>query len=1211
MKKPQLRFSNGSVRYRLIRKCRNLYKRVRLLLESDNPCEKELKRLTHKLEGVYRRLERAFSKAGVKVAGTALAIALTATISQAQTVTFEKQVVPGSEPLFDKIEVGGEVAPTFVDIDGDGDMDLFVGESGGEYGGISFYENIGTSSEPYFKTRSENENPLDQVNGFYRTNVSFGDIDGDGDLDAIVGEYYGFVHFYENTGSSSDPAFALNDNTDGSNPFNGIDVGEYSHPELADIDGDGDLDLFIGDSNGNIDYYKNTGSNSSATFAEQTGGANPFDGESVDGYATPTFIDIDDDGDLDALVGQYYYNYSGYVNFFENTGTASAPAFAERNGNEDPFRAIEPDSGYTDPTFADLDNDGDLDVLVGNSYGTPEYFENKGTASEPDFGATAFTKLTSGYFYDAAPSFADIDNDGDMDLFVGGEYGYINFYENTGTASAPAFSGGENPLSAVSSDVSYNANVAFADVDADGDLDALVGEKYGSILFYENTGSASAAAFALNTFTDASNPFYGISVDSWSNPELADIDDDGDFDLFIGDYDGYIAFYENTGDATDAAFQNQTGAANPFDSQIVDYSANPSFGDFDDDGDLDMLTGSYSGYISFFENTGSASAPAFVQLVGANNPFDHINHSDYSHVAVADLDNDGDFDLLVGDDYGDYYSDRELHYYENEGTAAEPNFEVEEDELVPNTLNPLDEVAIYFGARATFVDIDNDGDMDAFFGTSYDGLSYYKNTGNNTSAAFSEVTGSADPFDGLIGGEGGPRRVRAEISEATYIGDSAPIFADIDNDGDMDAFIGSKSGPIYYFKNTGSAASPAFAEQTGSDNPFDGLIGGSGIPARVNTGYAPSYYAGDTKPALVDLDGDGDLDAIVGSEDGDIFYLKNTGSASAPAFEEQTDEANPFSNIGESEVPEFARIELKGPESSLRYSHPSFADLDKDGDMDLILGDKYGSIQYYKNTGSSSAPSFEEQTGSANNPFEGETGGEYSAPAFVDIDGDGDMDLFVSYEVGGEGPPMSSFSFFKNTTNAAPTITSNGGDDTAEVSAAENQTSVATVKATDPNGDAISYSISDGADKALFSINSSSGVLTFKTAPDFEAPGDANADNKYELEVTAMDDGDGNLVDTQTITVSVTDVSDDITAINDLNKQISVYPNPASHLINIKGLSSQIQSIRLVDFSGKTLLEKDSITSEVSIDLSAYKAGIYIMKIQTDRGLINQKIQKL
>lgn len=1210
MKKPQLRFSNGSIRYRLFRKCRNLYKRVRLLLESDNPCEKELKRLTHKLEGVYRRLERAFSKAGVKVAGTALAIALTATISQAQTLTFEKQVVPGSEPLVEFVDLTGNAAPTLVDIDGDGDLDMFVGSEDDYDYNIRYYENVGTASGARFVERTDTDNPLGLIGSYvYTANVTFGDIDGDGDLDAFVGEYYGNVLYYKNTGSTTAPAFA--EQTGASNPLDGVDVGDYSKPSFVDIDNDGDLDVFIGDYNGYIDYYKNTGSASAPAFAQQSGGEtdeNPFGNGQVITYnaATPVFVDIDNDGDLDALSGQYY---DGIINYFENTGTASAPAFDMRYGDDNPFSTISVNS-YSHPTLGDMDNDGDFDLVVGAGDGFLEYIENDGSASAPDFGANAFTNLMDGYYYDVSPTFADIDNDGDLDLFVGEYYGSIYFYENTGTASEPAFSGGESPLSSVSSDVDYNANVAFADVDADGDLDALVGEKYGSILFYENTGSASAAAFALNTFTDSSNPFYGISVNEWSNPEFADIDDDGDMDLFIGDYDGYIAYYKNTGDATDAAFQNQTGAANPFDGQIVDYSANPSFGDFDDDGDLDMLTGSYSGYISFFENTGSASAPAFVQLEGGDNPFDDIDHADYSHVAVADLDNDGDFDLLVGDDYGDYSGDRTLHYYENEGTATEPNFEV--DELLPNTLNPLD-VEIYYGARATFVDIDNDGDMDAFLGTAYEGLSYYKNTGNNTSAAFSEVTGSANPFDGLISGDGGPRRVRAEISEGTYIYDSAPIFADIDNDGDMDAFVGSSYGPIFYFKNTGSASSPAFAEQTGTDNPFDGLIGGGGIPARVNTGYAPSYYAGDTKPALVDLDGDGDLDAVVGSEEGDVFYFKNTGSASAPAFEEQTDEANPFSGIGESEVPELARVELIGPESSLRYSHPTFADLDKDGDMDLVLGDRYGSIQYYKNTGSSSAPSFEEQTG-ANNPFEGETGGEYSAPAFVDIDGDSDMDLFVGSEVGGEGPPMSSFSFFKNTTNAAPTITSNDGGDTASVSAAENQTAVTTVTATDSDGDDISYSISDGADKAKFDIDASTGVLTFKDAPDFETPGDANADNKYVVAVTATDDGDGSLSDTQTITVSVTDVTEavpaEVTSVNDLGDRISIYPNPANGIVNIDGKNSNIRTVKLMDFAGKILLEKAAIAPQMSIDISTYKAGVYIMSIQTDKGLINQKIQK-
>ncbi|MBU0653550.1 MAG: cadherin domain-containing protein [Gammaproteobacteria bacterium] len=109
--------------------------------------------------------------------------------------------------------------------------------------------------------------------------------------------------------------------------------------------------------------------------------------------------------------------------------------------------------------------------------------------------------------------------------------------------------------------------------------------------------------------------------------------------------------------------------------------------------------------------------------------------------------------------------------------------------------------------------------------------------------------------------------------------------------------------------------------------------------------------------------------------------------------------------------------------------------------------------------------------------------------------------------------------------NEAPTITSNGGGDTATVGAAENQTAVTTVTADDQDaGDTQGFSISGGADAALFTIDPATGALSFISAPDFENPLDANTDNSYEVAVTVSDGKGG--TDVQTLSVTVTDVND-------------------------------------------------------------------------------------
>ena len=108
--------------------------------------------------------------------------------------------------------------------------------------------------------------------------------------------------------------------------------------------------------------------------------------------------------------------------------------------------------------------------------------------------------------------------------------------------------------------------------------------------------------------------------------------------------------------------------------------------------------------------------------------------------------------------------------------------------------------------------------------------------------------------------------------------------------------------------------------------------------------------------------------------------------------------------------------------------------------------------------------------------------------------------------------------------NAPPTITSNGGGDTAAVSIAENTTAVTTVTATDPDvGQTLSYSIIGGADASKFTIGSSTGALSFVTAPNFELPTDAGGNNVYDVIVQASDGHGG--IDTQAIAVSVQNVA--------------------------------------------------------------------------------------
>ena len=294
------------------------------------------------------------------------------------------------------------------------------------------------------------------------------------------------------------PDLTFLERTAGANPFSGFNVGFNSTTTLVDLDGDGDLDAVVGEYAGNLNYFENTGSALAPSFVERTAAANPFTGFETGGNSTPTFADLDNDGDLDAVVGEF----DGSLNYFENTGTALAPVFALRTGTANPFNVF--DVGFhSNPTFADLDGDGDLDALVGEGDGNLNYFENTGSASAPAFtlrtaALNPFDGIDVGF--DSAPTFADLDGDGDLDLVAGGYDGALKYFENTGTASAPVFTqrtGAANPFNGI--DIGIYSTPALADLDGDGDLDIVVGKYLGTLNYFENTPSSGATITVVVT----------------------------------------------------------------------------------------------------------------------------------------------------------------------------------------------------------------------------------------------------------------------------------------------------------------------------------------------------------------------------------------------------------------------------------------------------------------------------------------------------------------------------------------------------------------------------------------------------------------------------------------------------------------------------------------------------------------------------------------
>ena len=272
----------------------------------------------------------------------------------------------------------------------------------------------------------------------------------------------------------ADPIFSSPHST---NAIGITNVGASVSPTFADIDGDGDLDAFVSKYDGSIQFYRNTGAARNPTF--KNSGSNPFGLTNVGTSSNPDFVDIDGDGDLDAFVCDLDNN----IRFYRNTGTASSPAYAVPRTN--PFGLT--DSGaFASFTFVDIDGDGDQDVFVGNINDGLLFYRNNGTASNPVFAALGnrFGLKNDGYF--TGLTFADIDGDRDLDAFVANGFNDTLFYRNTGTASNPKFTASSNTSFGLINTDPDASLPNFADIDGDGDLDAFVGNSNGNARYYRN-----------------------------------------------------------------------------------------------------------------------------------------------------------------------------------------------------------------------------------------------------------------------------------------------------------------------------------------------------------------------------------------------------------------------------------------------------------------------------------------------------------------------------------------------------------------------------------------------------------------------------------------------------------------------------------------------------------------------------------------------------
>lgn len=545
--------------------------------------------------------------------------------------------------------------------------------------------------------------------------------------------------------------------------------------------------------------------------------------------AVPNFVDIDSDGDLDLFVSSFMpeKRFTYKISYFINQGSNLNPEFTLK---EETFIIIKGE--VISPSFGDIDGDGDYDILVGEENGNINLIRNIGTAQNPYFKFETDNLTGFEPTHRTSPVLADIDNDADLDLFAGGK----EFYRNIGSATDFVFIKDD----IFSENVIVGKPISLADIDNDGDLDLIYGNSLsteGGLSFLLNIGTPQIPQF-IESFLNLDK----VIVGNRTTPRFVDIDDDNDFDLIVGEEDGNINLYRNTGTPDSAIFVIETEAF--LSINMRGWSA-PTFADIDDDGDLDLFLGEFAGRIFRYKNIGSAHQPIFEY----DNNIPYLGVGNQSKPFFADTKSDNVFDLFVG-------RYRAVIDFANIGSSTHPVFE-SEGRIV---------VALGESLSPYLVDIDNDGILEMFTGNSQGTIDYLEQDLESDSLNYLLITDSFEDID--VGWE------------------STPAFVDIDGDGDFDLFLGERDGNINFFRNVGDRVNYDFQLETEN--------------------FASISVGRDCTPVFVDIDADRDFDLFVGEANGGLCFYRNVTQSTVnvsqrehtkEAFELSQNYPNPF-NLG-------------------------------------------------------------------------------------------------------------------------------------------------------------------------------------------------------------------------------------------------------------------------------------------------------------------------
>jgi hypothetical protein len=499
---------------------------------------------------------------------------------------------PLSNGNLSNLYVASTDIPDINDIDGDGDLDVLAFDVAGAY--LVYYQNqsveegygldslifekedecwgkffessmsetVALSSDPNSCSTGFLGNYADERHAGSTTTTI--DLDNDGARELLIGDIINSYLFMLVNGGTAEDAWM----TDQDNSFPSYDesifIPDFNASYIEDVDFDGLVDLVAAANANNSPnqecawFYKNTGTNAFPNFELQHKDFQTRDMIDFGSGTHPTFGDVNGDGLMDLVVGTYGYNLNAGLRdprlfLFLNTGTANVPEFTLESDDWLNFsiyaseNAAEPTWAYA-PNFGDMDSDGDMDLVVGEYYGTLFYGENTGGAGNPmQFNNIVVEWKNLDVGLNSVPQIVDLDRNGAPDLVIGERNGNTNFMRNLGTATVPEFEVEENDapninflgeVDAAAAGEGFGHSAPFF-YDFNGEWILYMGTRSQDILVYDNIDIDNLAA----PFNLVTAQLGDIHEGQRTHPALADLTGANELDMIIGNFRGGLAAF--------------------------------------------------------------------------------------------------------------------------------------------------------------------------------------------------------------------------------------------------------------------------------------------------------------------------------------------------------------------------------------------------------------------------------------------------------------------------------------------------------------------------------------------------------------------------------------------------------------------------------------------------------------------------------------------